>query len=482
MQSMKSQAQIQEEQSLLAEALFDPNLFVKVFLARDLWAVQKEILTSIATNKATYIKACNASGKSYVLACAVLWWLARYSDGVVISTASTEMQVKKVLWGEIAALLETSKYPFPKPMQAELRMGPKRYAIGITTSVTNQNKGVKLSGYRGGHTLVVVDEAPGLHPDIWEAIDGIMAGGTCSLVAAGNPTISSGPFYDAYARPTGTVNLITISAFDTPNLKGITLDQVLGMTPAQLNINQLEYLTTRSWVYDKYHKWGPDNPVFQSRVLGQFPTQSEYSLLSLDWLEKARIKEPSVIITDDIYAGVDVAGPGEDETTVCVRCGHHILKLTATSMPDAVEWVIDQLRPYGDRLKQVNIDSAGMGYHFYTQVRKVLGARVTAVNVGESTTDPKMFTNLKAELYWQLRDILRSGAVSGLVDDEAIAQLGGIRYEQNSKGLVKIESKEDAKKRGVDSPDKAECVMLAFGKVNRSGFNVLDFYGRQLTA
>jgi hypothetical protein len=56
----------------------------------------------------------------------------------------------------------------------------------------------------------------------------------------------------------------------------------------------------------------------------------------------------------------------------------------------------------------------------------------------------------------------QNGEVSGLDDEVSIAQLASIRYEINPRGQVQIESKEEARKRGVKSPDRAEALMLAF--------------------
>jgi hypothetical protein len=41
-------------------------------------------------------------------------------------------------------------------------------------------------------------------------------------------------------------------------------------------------------------------------------------------------------------------------------------------------------------------------------------------------------------------------------------QLASIRYQINPRGLIEIESKDDLRKRGVGSPDRAEAIMLAF--------------------
>ena len=58
----------------------------------------------------------------------------------------------------------------------------------------------------------------------------------------------------------------------------------------------------------------------------------------------------------------------------------------------------------------------------------------------------------------------QAGDLAGLTDERAIGQLAGLRYSHNSRGQVVIESKQDARKRGVKSPDRAEAIMLAFAK------------------
>jgi hypothetical protein len=55
--------------------------------------------------------------------------------------------------------------------------------------------------------------------------------------------------------------------------------------------------------------------------------------------------------------------------------------------------------------------------------------------------------------------------VSGLTDRTTIGQLVGILSEIDSRGRLKIQSKEEAAKRGVPSPDRAEALMLALGEL-----------------
>ena len=72
--------------------------------------------------------------------------------------------------------------------------------------------------------------------------------------------------------------------------------------------------------------------------------------------------------------------------------------------------------------------------------------------------------NARAEWYWGLRERFDpvTAAISIPDDDELISQLANIRYKINSRGQVLIESKDEMKKRGLKSPDKADAVMLVF--------------------
>jgi hypothetical protein len=52
-------------------------------------------------------------------------------------------------------------------------------------------------------------------------------------------------------------------------------------------------------------------------------------------------------------------------------------------------------------------------------------------------------------------------------DDRLITQLTQRKYRMTSKGKIALERKEDMKKRGLDSPDRADAVVLAFAKDGR---------------
>lgn len=195
--------------------------------------------------------------------------------------------------------------------------------------------------------------------------------------------------------------------------------------------------------------------------MGNFPKQSQDALFSLTWLEAAQKKVPERMPDRVTFsAGIDVAGPGEDETVLAIRHGDNIIEIRSFAEQDARGAVTAALLPYQGRLCMVNVDTAGIGWYMAQHLAERFP--VEAVNVGSSPVDSEHFVNLKAEHYWGLRMRFESGVLAGLTDERTIAQLAAMRYHHNARGQVVIESKDEARKRGVRSPDRAEALMLAF--------------------
>jgi phage terminase large subunit len=404
----------------------------------------------------TAVKACHSSSKSFTAAELALWW-ACAMGGMCLTTAPTWQQVSRILWGYIKKFHARARFPLGGTLRShELRYAPDRFIIGLST-----NEGVRFQGYHGS-VLVILDEAPGILPEIWEAVDSIRAGGDVRVLALGNPLLASGPFYDAFTTERANWDTFTIDAFDTPNLTGLTVEDLREMSGPDLDYAPRPYLATRRWVKEKLEDWGEESGVWQSRVRGNFPPQAPDALLSLAWLEAAQHRERADGDRDQpLYAGVDVAGPGEDETVLCVRQGGHIRALRTWSLDDVRGAVTAALLPYRERHITVTVDAVGIGYHLATHLVDQ-GYTVRFFNAQGRARDDEKFRNAKAEEYWGLRERFEAGAVSGLLDERALGQLGGIRYRQTPRGQIEIEPKDQARKRGVSSPDRAEAVMLAF--------------------
>ncbi len=444
-------------------------------LCRKLWAKQREILRAVQDFPLVAVKGCHASGKTFAAAGLPLWWLVRYPTGKVFTTAPTLRQVK-TFWKDIAAarLAGPVRQLLPEPTATGLDLGPSRYAFGASSSA-----GVNIQGLHGSNVLIIADEAPGIEADIWDAVEGIRAGGNVHVLELGNPVIPSGHFYDSFGRNQSIYKRISISAFDTPNFqtvdgRTITEEELLAMSPDELAYRPFPSLVTREWVRERLKIWGPKHPKYIARVLGEFPSDDPASVYPLTWIERAR-REPTEAelrqaVSLSIQVGIDVAGAGDDETVLTARIGGIILEQHFWSDPDPrgpVLAALGRLRhnKLRYRLGTIVVDTVGIGYNFALHLVDN-GFPCYGFNAGARPMDVAQFVNQKAETYWTFRNYLQENLISGLSDEETAAQLSTIRYRENSRGLTEIESKEERNKRGIPgSPDRAESLIMAFMRV-----------------
>jgi hypothetical protein len=126
-----------------------------------------------------------------------------------------------------------------------------------------------------------------------------------------------------------------------------------------------------------------------------------------------------------------------------------------------VGWVVSQIEDDGNRPSTIFVDTIGIGAGIADRLRE-LGYPAVDVNVGERSGTPDKYFNLRAELWVKYRDWLAEGRCSLPDDDALVAESSTIKYSFDSAGRIKIEKKEDMKKRGLPSPDRADALCLTF--------------------
>ena len=446
--------------------MVSPVRFQKRALGRKLWDKQKEIARSIVTHKSLAVKGCHGSGKTFLVAGLIPWWLLSDPESIALWIAPTLRQVKTG-WNEVVTAIKDMQLRLPEPTTTGWKLGPNNYAQGFSSS-----KGVNAQGFHGKRVLIIADEAIGISPDLWDAIEGVRAAGDVTVIKLCNPTVPSGPVFEDFTRLRGTPGhaTVTISAFDTPNLHGLTMEKLLALPEEQLEVAPMPWLTRRRWVREMFFKWGPNNPRFLARVMGEFPTQADDAVFNLAWIERAGLPfdpdalAPYVAARQYIQVGIDIAGPGDDETVATARLGPFVVAMEA--WPDADP--LDKVRQWLTVLQQrfagcplvVVGDTVGIGYYFMRALaRDRYDVRGFVASGGP--LDPVLYKNAKAEAYFQLREHMRDGHVQGLVDEDTKAQLADIRYRERL-GKIEIEHKAEARERGSSSPDRAESLVIAY--------------------
>jgi phage terminase large subunit len=514
-----------EDEALAMSELFerDPEYFYHEVLGVEPWEKQLETVQSIRTNRETCVYSCHASGKSWNASAVVLWFLFSHPGSIVLTTAPTFRQVKDILWREIGAKFEQARYKLGERInKTELNLSNEWFAIGLSTTDPDRFQGYHSSS---GDLLVVVDESAGVDELIFEAVRAVMTADACRLLMIGNPTSNSGYFFNSSRAP--GVKKIQIKAWDTPNFThhnfrtpedlcriycpplGATSAEKEAFVPEMIHLPNPRLISPR-WVHECFHKWGERSPMYQSRIEAIFPEQGDKTLIPLAWIEKAmssarregdeipiltaagklKLVEgkpatrfvPGVPLGKPAY-GVDVARFGADRTVITYRLGDNVQwqkSYSKQKTTDTTSQIQALLKTEAD--VDVFIDVIGVGAGVYDQLTDIIDAeaypedkhRIHAVNVAERPYEdviaerkkqepPRRFRNLRAELYWRLKDLFETNQIALPYDEDLANELCQLQFEIKN-GIIKIEEKDEMKKRLQMSPDLADSLMLAFAE------------------
>jgi phage terminase large subunit len=161
----------------------------------------------------------------------------------------------------------------------------------------------------------------------------------------------------------------------------------------------------------------------------------------------------------ELTLGVDIGGGG-DYNAYVVRSGNYAYLLNKNRSNDTMTNVSEVERAI-DRLKidpsNVFIDDTGIGRGVSDRLKEK-GLYVNDVSFGAPSPEI-LFTNLKALLFWEAKKWVLNNY---LESNDDFLQLAWIKYKIDSDKKLKLESKDDLKKRGFKSPDIADALALTF--------------------
>lgn len=162
--------------------------------------------------------------------------------------------------------------------------------------------------------------------------------------------------------------------------------------------------------------------------------------------------------------GVDVARYGDDESVISLREGGAVSICQVIRKSDLMELTGRICRAHADqKTETIKVDADGMGAGVVDRLRE-LELPVVEIHSGVTARDPERFKNRKAEIYFGFRERLLDGTVSLPADPELQAQLTSITYRISSSGQIEITPKDEMKRKGLKSPDRAEAVIYAFAE------------------
>lgn len=385
-------------------------------------------------------------GKSALVAWIILFLMSTRTDTRGVVTANTAFQLEDKTWPELGKWhnLMINKHWFNRSASGLVFAAypedrQKNYKTTAAT-VSEENTEAFAGLHNEGKTVFIVfDEASGIAPKIWEVSEGALTDGEAFFFAFGNPTRPDGAFADCFDKYAHLYRTRNVDSREVRHTNKTALQGII----------------------DKY---GIDSDEVKVRVLGVFPSQSFNGFISVDIVKDAQCRE---LVSDSdaaLIMAIDVARFGNDRSCIRYRQGRDarsiptktfkgltITKLAEIAMRDA-----DIHKP-----DAIVVEATGVGAGL-VDIMRDRGYKVVEVHPGAAANKHELFINRRAEYWSEMRDWL---AEEGCIDpsDDLFTELTTILYSlDRHEQRLKLEAKEEMKKRGLPSPDNADTLALTF--------------------
>lgn len=412
----------------------EPDEWQRTFLR---WVADGERRISVASG--------HGVGKSTAAAWAMLWFVSTRYPVKVVVTAPTSAQLFDAMFAELKRWINELPPALQELWEVKadrvvLRASPTEAFISARTSRAEQPEA--LQGIHSDHVLLIADEASGVPEAVFEAASGSMSGEHATTLLLGNPTRGSGFFYDTHHRLRGQWKTLRVSCVDSPRV-------------------------SQAYVDEMAQRYGEESNAYRVRVLGLFPVSDDDTVIPLDLVVGATNRDVEPSPTAPVLWGVDVARFGDDKSALAKRKANVLLETIRTwkgldtmQLTGAIKAEFDAT-DHRDRPVEILVDSIGLGAGVVDRLSE-LGLPARGINVSESAAMSETYHNLRSELWHKCRAWLAARDSRLPEDRDLEAELVAPRYSFTSSGRIQLESKDQMKRRGLPSPDRADALMLTF--------------------
>lgn len=399
------------------------------------------------------VKSGQGTGKSAGTGVPVLWRLFRHVRAQAVVTAPSMKQCRNWLdecrrtVDGADPLLRSFFDCFNTRIQVA---GDELWCVKLATATRPQN----LQGLHEEHLTIVMDEASGIARNLVEVIHGTLSNPDSLLIKIGNPNTTDCEFYDCFTTHRDLYHCLTWNS-----------EEVAAKYPQILSPDRNRVIA---------HEYGADSDVYRVRVQGEFPDQAPNSIMSLEDL--VACTKTSLVgcagIVDVLPAarciGIDYARMGDDESVVCRRSGLAVVDFRHFVKKDprvVTDWAfkIQSDAGWSNESCWYVPDAGGMGQGIVHSFGEA-GKNALEFHSQAVAADPAMYADQASEAWWCLRGLVQERVVRLPDDARLLKQLSTRQYYMDRKGRIKVESKDEWRKRthSDESPDRADAVVMAF--------------------
>lgn len=440
-----------------------PALFASEVLGAEPTEQQWQASRAIVERRRVTIRSGHGTGKSAFMAWCVLWFQCCYFPCKVPCTAPTGHQLSDILWAEIALWHRRMRDRVPN-LADEFEWSSERFSMAsapqesfAVARTSRPERPEALQGFHSDNVLFLIDEASGVPEVVFQVAEGALSTDGAFVVMAANPTREEGYFYDSHHRMRDRWAALHWDGEESP-------------------------LVSPQYIEEMRVKYGADSPIYQVRVKGNFVTASD-GVIPLSLCIAAQERQVERTPKSDIRWGLDVARFGDDSTALAKRAGNVQLEPTKEWFGKDTMQTVGLLKIEYDQAKEkpdaIMVDVIGIGAGVVDRGKEI-GLPVIGVNVAESASADTRYARLRDELWFLGREWLERRDCKLADDDALIGELTTPKYQILSNGKLKVEGKDEMKKRGVASPNRADAWLMTFARVGFKANAVPIKYPRQL--
>lgn len=473
------------------------QLYAQTFFDTTLWQKQLEIVEALEQYNYVCVRSAHSTGKSYLLGILINYFFDVYYPLIGIGSAPTQKLVQNVMFAyarQFRNMSQNLEDFWEGPKMPRIATGENHYFEGIVTSDPTS-----IQGRHGPNVVLLLDEAVGIKPEMFEALESLMIGDTVKVLAIYNPTDPSSYIANVEKRPGWKT--ITMSAYDHPNIwvgverlsEGRSATDDLPF-PGAINLRRFEQMLLQwsdpilpqdyqperdiilpSSLLTSQLQYFRPGPIAAARLLGRWPDTNMNNIFSEYEVESAVHNVVPVEQSDTVTIGVDVARFGSDFSSFCVRHGNRIYELIEVNGLSTVEVAARTVQlalKYSDKFEipvksiDIAIDAIGIGAGVYDSLMDA-GYNCHEINVSERAYNSEIYANQRTELWFEVHKLFHEGNINiSRIDNqtrnELMKQLLSPLYNYDRWARRKVEQKDDTKKRLGRSPDLADALMLAY--------------------
>lgn len=439
-----------DEDAIIMACISSRIYFAEVVLGVVLEDWQYDVLLALDEGETRIsIRSGNGAGKTCLLAIIILHYIIFRNDVKVPVTAPSSGQLQDGL------IPETRKWmkKLPDFLRCQIETTKDRiYRVDspdenfVSFRTARKENPEVLQGIHATFVMCVVDEASGVPDTIYEAAQGTMSTPGSIFIMISNPTRLSGYFFKSHHRGKAGWRTFHVTSFDTSRVDQTFVDQI-------------------------ERDYGKTSDQYRVKVLGEFPSREENTLIGNDVVLAAFKRNILVTAGERRVWGLDV-GRGGDLSALVERAGPVFTKVKTQNYSDTMQTVGWVKREWDEtpeplRPEAIYVDSIGIGAGVADRLRE-LSLPAIDVNVAETASLSGKYMRLRDELWWNIKKLFEGMACSVMLPPETEqyvydmieSELCAPLQKFTSSGKDAVESKQEMRSRGVPSPNVADAMCL----------------------